>query len=128
MEHDSEDSIDLKFPSLEPEIYYTQALTTEPCPDKYYVPVASNNPKFDAFARFEGRRLGFQMSLSTAHSLNSGGLRMLRARLQDGGARDKAMFVFVIRAGRPFKRPAPGGVELDFFDFYTLEMNHRLDR
>lgn len=123
--HPERGDIDLKFPLLKTELFENQAVTEDTkFPGTYYIPRDTRNPTFDAFARFENQRLGLQMSLCATQSLNPDGLCALRARL---GVHNKpAKFIFVVHAGRPFECPAPSTVDLEFFDFYTLELSSRI--
>ncbi|KIY68421.1 hypothetical protein CYLTODRAFT_489796 [Cylindrobasidium torrendii FP15055 ss-10] len=114
------------FPILKPSIFNTKD-TTDHTRDEgtYYIPSAANNPTVDAFARPDGRGMAFQMTLSSKHSLNAGGLQMLRARLKDvDTSRGKVLFAFVVPYGRvEFSCPAPEKrVDRDFFDFVLLEL------
>ncbi|KIY68430.1 hypothetical protein CYLTODRAFT_489804 [Cylindrobasidium torrendii FP15055 ss-10] len=121
----SAERVEQNFPILRPSIFNGKA-TTDHTKDKqtYYIPSAANNPAFDAFARPGGRGIGFQMTLSSTHSLNAGGLQMLRARLKDTDTKKrKALFAFVVPYGRSFSCSAPEKrKDRDFFDFVLLEV------
>lgn len=68
------------YPILQPSVYDNKN-TTNKTKDEgmYYIPSAANNPTFDAFARPNGQGMGFQMTLSSTHSLHKRGLLELRA-------------------------------------------------
>ncbi|KAJ3511278.1 hypothetical protein NLJ89_g4195 [Agrocybe chaxingu] len=87
---------------------------------KYYVPQKGNNPTFDSFLHISDEvGIGFQMTISSDHTLEPKGLRILAQRL----GTNEHLFVFVIPTGHSFRCKNPPKHWMSKFKFYTLEVD-----
>ena len=90
----------------------------------YCIPIAKNNPTFDAYFLSEGLQIALQITISSTHSINAMGFDVLERALPPTNA--ERAFIFVVPKTNPqtFACPKPTTDLQNKYQYFVLPLEH----
>jgi len=94
----------------------------------YYIPIAKNNPTFDAYFLLERLQIALQITISSKHSINPMGFDLLERALPRTNA--ERAFIFVVPKTNPqrFACPKPTTDLQHKYQYFVLPLEHQDSR